>query len=550
MEEQDITTEQPKSRAGRPKGSKNKPKPKPRGRPRKEVVEKEPTPDGRANNPGRGKINYPKTSGIDAEALEALPIYAPLSIKQETYLQDQTNDIVVWGGAASAGKTQLSLLRIMLCAMWDSNYVAGIARKSQKQMKAAGSLWTTGTRLFTKYKVRSNALEMTWNFPSGAEVKCHHLDDNQDDWQGTQMTEVLVDESQQCKEDDVWYLTGRLRSASKRKHQLRLTANPLSTSFLCQWLVKAGYIGDDGLPIKEMDGVTTYMLQQAGEFVWYKSKKEAEDALGKEVAKNALKFVFYAANVYDNPYIRKELPTYVHKLENLKETERQKLLLGNWFAKEQGEGYIDSDWFKPIQLRDVPIGISTIRCWDLASTKPHAGNKNPDYTRGVKCSYDKATGNFYILDVATMRDSAAMVETLIQQTATNDGQGCYVGIPIDPGQAGKQVADQKRAKLLHKGIKVILNNTRGSKLQRAEPFLVALQNGRVYAVEGVFTPKDLVELESFDGVKNSGQKDDLIDALADCWTCLTGNKMIPVLRIGAAGFNNIKFNNGSTLLER
>lgn len=558
MTEQNKETQETSTtkKPGRPKGSKNK---KPVGRPRltekqkrerqaQKEKEKEGKVDGRINS-GTKRIVYEHTSGIPQDQLIELPIYAPLSIKQETYLQDQENDIVVWGGAASAGKTQLSLLRIMLCAMWDEHYVAGVARRSQKQMKAPGSLWSTGTKLFNQYNIRSNSLEMTWNFPSGAEVKCHHLDNNTDDWQGTQMTEVLVDESQQCQEDDVWYLTGRLRSKSKRKHQLRMTANPLSTSFLCKWLVKAGYVGEDGLPVKEMDGKTTFMLQQGGEFVWYGTRKEMVDAVGEATAKNALKFVFYSANVYDNPYVRKELPSYVHKLENLKEVERQKLLLGNWFAKEQGDGYIDAEWFNKVTLKEVPIGLPVIRCWDLASTKPHAGNKNPDYTRGVKCSYDRATGHFYILDVATMRDSAAMVEALIQKKADEDGQECYVGIPVDPGQAGKQVADQKRAKLLHKGIKVILNSTRGSKLQRAEPFLVALQNGRVFVVEGALTQKDYTELENFDGVKNNGQKDDLVDCLADCWSCLTGNKMVPVLKVGNGGHKYTKWNNGSTLLE-
>ena len=65
----------------------------------------------------------------------------------------------------------------------------------------------------------------------------------------------------------------------------------------------------------------------------------------------------------------------------------------------------------------------------------------------------------------------------------------------------------------------------------------------------MFTQKDLIELENFDGAKNNGQKDDLIDALADCWTCLTGNKMIPVLRINNTGFKTNKWSNGSTLLE-
>ena len=527
-------------KAGRPKGSTNKPKAKP--------VEAPVKVDKRETNGGTRK-QYDHTFHIPQEDLNDLQIFAPLSIKQETYLQDQSHDIVVFGGAAGAGKTQLSLLGVLLNGMYDKNYVGAIARHSQKQMKAAGSLWTTGCRMFAPYGINKNGTELTWSFPSGAEVKCHHLDDNQDDWQGTQCTEFIVDEAQQCKEDDVWYLTSRMRSKSTRRHQLRLTANPLSSSFLCDWLTRAGYLLEDGLPNPDRDGKTTWMMQQAGEFVWYSTYEECVEAHGVDDAKMALKFVFYSANVYDNPWIRKELPGYVHKLENMKTVERAKLLLGNWYAKTEGDGYVDRDWFKTVQRSEIPLGLTTIRCWDLAGTKPHEGNKNPDFTRGLKCSYDKATGMFYIHHMASMRDTSAMVETLIQQTAVNDGNECFVGIPVDPGAAGKLVADTKRARLTQNGYKCILMNTRGSKLQRAEPFLVALQDGRVCVADGVFTKEHYIELESFDGAKCSGQHDDIIDALADCWNALTGNKLIPTITIGGREQLARRQLGGSTLLR-
>jgi predicted phage terminase large subunit-like protein len=527
-------------KAGRPKGSTNKPK----ATPTKPVVKA----DKRETNGGVRK-QYNHTFHIPQEDLQDLQIFAPLSIKQETYLQDQEHDIVVFGGAAGAGKTQLSLLGVLLNGMYDKDYVGAIARNSQKQMKAAGSLWTTGTRMFTPYGINKNGTELTWSFPSGAEVKCHHLDDNQDDWQGTQCTEFIVDEAQQCKEDDVWYLTSRMRSKSKKKHQLRLTANPLSSSFLCDWLTRAGYLLEDGLPNPDRDGKTTYMMQCAGEFVWYSTMEECQAAHGDD-AKMSLKFVFYSANVYDNPWIRKELPGYVHKLENMKTIERAKLLLGNWYAKEEGDGYIDRDWFKTVQRSDIPMGLTTIRCWDLAGTKPHEGNKNPDFTRGLKCSYDKATGMFYIHHMASMRDTSAMVETLIQQTAVNDGNECFIGIPVDPGAAGKLVADTKRARLASNGFKCIQMNTRGSKLQRAEPFLVALQDGRVHVADGVFTKEHYIELESFDGAKCGGQHDDIVDALADCWNALTGNKLIPTIHIGAGAAGVRRQLGGNTLLTK
>ena len=484
---------------------------------------------------------------ISQEDLSTIKVWCPLSIKQEKYLNDSENDIIVWGGAASSGKTHISLLRLLLCAMYDKNYIAAVARRSQRMMKNAGSLGSTGTREFAPYGVNSNKIELTWTFPQGNEVKCHHLDNNQDDWQGTQCTEFLVDESQQCLEDDVWYLTSRMRSQSKQKHQLRLTCNPLNTSFLCTWLVKAGYIGDDGLPVEEMDGVSTYMLQLNGGFEWYKTRKEIEELYGAETAKMALSFVYYSANVYDNPYIRKFHPSYVHKLENLKTVERQRLLLGNWFAKLDSEGYIKRDFFVQVQRHEIPLDLPTIRCWDLASTKPSPAYKDPDWTRGVKASYDKVSGNFYILGMASCRDRPAVVQNLIERTAFDDGRQCFIGIPVDAGGAGKVVADDKRARLTSKGYKVFLNKTNKSKLQRAEPFLIALQAGKVFVAPGVFEDQHYEELENFDGKKCGGYHEDILDAIADCYMVLTTKTLIPSIRLGN-NITRISAIGGKTLL--
>lgn len=487
------------------------------------------------------------TFHISQEELERIDILCPLSIKQETYLNDNTNDVIVWGGAASAGKTQLSLIRLMLAGMWDKDYVAGVARSSQKQMKMAGSLWSTGIRMFGPYGVGSNRIEGSWSFPSGAEVKCHHLMGNQEDWHGAQMTECLVDEAQQCNEDDVWFLTSRLRSKSKQKHQLRLTCNPLNTSFLCNWLIQAGYVGEDGYSIKEMDGVTTFMLQVGGEFRWWKDYNDMEAEVGKEMAKMHLKFVYYSANVYDNPYVRKHLPQYVHKLENLKAVDRARYLLGNWLVKAEGDGYIDRDWFKEVSLREIPHGLPTVRAYDLASTKPHAGNKDPDWTRGVKATFCKESGYMYVLDMVGLRDGPAMVQALIEKTALQDGRETYISIPVDAGQSGRVVADQKKARLSALGYKVVLDSTRKGKLARAENFLIALQEGKVFVAPNVFNREHYAEMESFDGKNNNGQHDDIVDCLASCYNLLTGSSLIPTIRINPH-INHYKNLGGKTLL--
>ncbi len=507
------------------------------------------TTRGNRGGASRGKRDF--TFNFTQEQLGSLTIHAPISIKQEKYLNDQENDIIVWGGAAGSSKTYISLINILLKAYTDPYYVASIARRSQRQMKSAGSLWTTGCKMYSPLGIGSNSLELSWSFPNKAEVKCHHLDNNQDDWQGTQCTEFLVDEAQQCSEDDIWYLTSRLRSQSNKKHQLRLTCNPLNTSFLADWLTKGGYLLESGLPNMEMDGVTTYMVQVAGEFYWFPSIAEVRSTYGAEVARSALKFVYYAANVYDNPYIRKHNPSYITKLENLKTVERERLLEGNWYARVENDGYIDSDWFIPIPRREIRLDLPQIRCWDFASTKPHEANKDPDWTRGVKASYDKDSGEFFILDMVGVRDRPAIVHNLLMQTAQADGRDVYQGIPLDAGQAGRVATDAKRAELLSIGMRVVTSAARKSKLERAEPFLIALQEGKVFLAEGVFTSEHFKELENFDGKRNNGFHDDIIDCLADCYNQLTSSNLIPTLRIrnesrvGGRRFNNL---GGNTLL--
>lgn len=489
------------------------------------------------NPPARAtaRKTYDHTFHIPQDKLAALTIYAPLSIKQETFLNDEENDIVVWGGAAGSGKTQLSLLKIMQGATFDPNYVAGIARKSQKQMKAAGSLWSAGNKLMSVVGARTNSIEMTWAFQSGAEVKCHHLDNNTDDWQGTQMTNVVVDEAQQCSEDDIWYLTTRLRSQSQQKHQLLLTCNPLNTSFLCDWLVKAGYLLENGLPDPERDGKTTFMVQMGGVFEWFKTRMELVEAYGEDVAKTAQKFVFYSANVYDNPWIRKYQPGYVHKLEQAKAVERERLLLGNWFASVEGQGFVKEDMFNHCDLSDIPLDTPRLRAWDFAATKPHPANPNPDWSRGVKATYDKATQRFYILGMESLRDSSAMVQATVEATAMEDTPDTYVCIPVDPGAAGKANAEQKKARLEAMGFKVVQEVARKAKLARAETFILAVQEGRVFVAPGVFNKDHYREIEAFDGAKCNGMHDDIIDALATAYTQLTTGRLIPTIRPFSAG---------------
>lgn len=489
----------------------------------------------------------------DQETLfSEISLYCPLSKKQELYLQDESNDIILWGGAASSGKSHLSLLKLMIDCIEQKNYNSLLLRESLVQIKAPGSIWEEGCRMFDNVGASSNQVNNQWRFPNGSFVKCHYLKNNQNDFQGAQINSALIDESTQLKNiDDIWYVTSRLRGKGSKKKQLRMTCNPDRNSPLCQWLVDGGYLLDDGLPNPEMDGVTTYLIQIQGEFQFFKSRKEIEEVYGKAAAKGAYSFVYYAANVYDNPAVVKEQPEYIFKLENMKRIEKERLLLGNWFASDGGAGFLKREDIKEIELSEVPLGLPTVRSADLAATKPEPekGGRyaDPDWTRLTKCSYDRDTGNFYILDMKSMRDRAALVDNLIMKTAREDGSDVYQIIAQDAGAAGKEVAEAKRSKLLSQGNKPIIVKARKSKLQSSENFLIACQEGRVFVVKGTFSDGNYAELENFDGGKHSGH-DDIMDTLSQAYNTLTTGRLIPTIKLSK---NNPRLNNlfGKTLLQ-
>lgn len=486
---------------------------------------------------------------ISQEELSEIPIISPLSKKQEMYMQEDEATIVVQGGAAASGKTATSIHRIFIRAMTDPNYVCTVVRHSKNQLMQGGSFWETIRDEWEPYGVKFNNIAHVARFPNGAFVKLHYLDNNKSDFQSMQSS-FHIEEGAELgiQEDDVTYLLSRLRSKSKYRNQLTITCNPERDSYMKTWLEKGGYLTEDGFPEKSMDGVTTYMVQIDGSLKWYKTRKEIQENHGKEAAEYALKFVFISANVDDNPYILKNDPSYKHRLLNLPRVEKEKLYDGCWNASANGEGFAKREYFKEIELAEVPLGLPTLRAWDFAGTKPsEANNFRVDATVGLKCSYNKEDGSFYILDMVKLKDRAAVVEQAMLKAAGEDGSSVYHAIPVDPGQAGKHSADLRKAKLMSQGTKVVLSKTRGSKLSRAEPFLIALQEGKVHIVKGVFGQEEYMNIENFTGKRNRFC-DDECDSLGDAYNHLVRGNLIPTISMPSKNSPRMRSLGGSTLL--
>ena len=99
----------------------------------------------------------------------------------------------------------------------------------------------------------------------------------------------------------------------------------------------------------------------------------------------------------DNPPLKKSNPLYKSNLEALPKLDRERLLYGNWFARAEQATYFNRK--NIIEITEVPPHTEftkIVRSYDFAGTKPHDGNRSPDYFASVKMGKLKS-GEYVIL---------------------------------------------------------------------------------------------------------------------------------------------------------
>jgi predicted phage terminase large subunit-like protein len=189
-----------------------------------------------------------------------------------------------------------------------------------------------------------------------------------------------------------------------------------------------------------------------------------------------------------------------------------------WYSMyQQSPGTIEGGLFPCDRidiLSDAPdIGNGrVVRAWDLASTAA-VGGTDPDWTVGVKLLADHA-GRYVVLDVVRLRGSPHDVVARVVATAQQDGRAVSVGLPEDPGQAGKaQVAYFSG---LLTGYYVTASRETGSKMTRAMPAASQVEARNVALVQSKWNHAFLDELGDFP----DGRKDDQVDAFSRAFSML------------------------------
>ena len=113
-----------------------------------------------------------------------------------------------------------------------------------------------------------------------------------------------------------------------------------------------------------------------------------------------------------------------------------------------------------------------------------------------------------MVDVVRLQGGPEAVVEAILSTAARDGREVKIGLPQDPGQAGRAQVSYLVRRLA--GFVVDASPESGAKATRAMPVASQVNAGNVTLLRGAWNRAFLEEMQDFPG----GAKDDQVDALS------------------------------------
>ena len=451
--------------------------------------------------------------------------------------------------------TFMGLMRFLLYVD-DPNFVGFVIRKNASDLKGAGGAFDEALDMFSKYdpKLRYTKQPMQMTFSSGAKIFFTGLDGDagMKSLQGKQISAIMLDEATHFTEEEIVWAESRLRTKANMTPNIWLTCNPDCDSIIFNWikdfyLYSRGTVIDgelvEGRAIPERDGVVRYYLKVGNKTEWGDSKEELIEKFGHKFPKDKStgkstaspkSFTFISATCLDNPPLLEANPDYVSTLAALPRVTRERLLYGNWLAREEGSGYFKRDWTPIVRIHELiktDEVVKRVRAWDLASTLPSEQNADPDYCVGVLIAKLKS-GRYLIEDMVRGRWRVGELEQMLVEQTKKDiemyGYNCINYLPVEPASAGK-IQKFHFSKVFAEAkvpVKFYKVGTTKSKLDRFLPFASVSENGLVIVKEAEWNEDFFAELEIFTGSRSKNH-DDIVDSCADSFNLLATSKELP-----------------------
>jgi predicted phage terminase large subunit-like protein len=187
---------------------------------------------------------------------------------------------------------------------------------------------------------------------------------------------------------------------------------------------------------------------------------------------------------------------------------------------ENASGYVfNVKMLNYMVAEEVPANLRKCRAWDLAATEGGG-----DWTAGILLGTDAK--RWFVLDVKRGQWASDNVRKQMLQTAQTDGK-VKLHVPQDPGQAGKDQAQQFRTLLA--SFSPVIETVSGDKATRASGFAEAVNAGNVYLLKADWNGAFREELRKF-REDLLDQVDDQVDAIADAYNELASKNRIQVVK--------------------
>lgn len=404
------------------------------------------------------------------------------------------------------------------------NFVGVIFRKEMTQVINSGGLWDKALKLFKQLGAIPNATSRFLKFPyikrdkqgrviefvegAGGKIQFSHLnnDDDRFNWQGTEVPYIAFDELTHFSFEDFTYLMSRNRNTNGFPNLIRATCNPDPDSWVREildpWIDR-----ETGFPIPEMSGKVMYMVIENEKFLFSENRADLEyDEEGNKRFPKSITFI--PSKITDNPYLANDA-SYRASLDAMDEFTRKQLRDGCWSYRPNKGLVFSKDWFEKVTI--LPQFKKVVRGWDFASgqDKDLSKKQKHDYSASVKLGLG-VDGYTYVLDVTKEQLSPSELTNRIIELAEQDGIGCVIRIPQDPGQAGAFQAQQLVRTLNEYTVKH--RTMRSSKFDRARAVASKCEHGMYKIWQSDWNKMFLNDLEAF---PNELKSPDIVDALVE-----------------------------------
>lgn len=440
---------------------------------------------------------------------------------QEKFLAS-SSDITIFGGSRGGSKS-FSLLMESLKDIYNPYYNSILLRNEKDDLL---DLINTSYILYGQMGQYNKSIsDMTWYFKNGGKLKFSYLADSYDDFkkrfQGKQYSFIGIDEITHCSYEKFKYLITCNRNAYGIRNRFYGTCNPDPDSWVRKFI--DWWIGEDGLPIDERDGIIRYCFMEGDspdsiywgntpEEVYNQCKhiidplwKDAYDELGfNKVTMYVKSVTFIQGRLEENIKLIASDPNYAANLSQQNEEQRARDLEGNWNFKATGDDLIkmsDMDRFYRASAQ-IEKGIRYVSA-DIA------------FEGGDFCVMWLWI-DLHIKDVFVMRENSANTETMFmaklnewgvrEENVIYDYWGVGQAISGHVKRAVKFTGTQKPEKQFE-------NSYKNVKSQCAEMLAHCIQDGKI-SIE----PR-LLDLK-FSGKKGKYQKVALKDILMKERKCI------------------------------